>query len=245
MPTSINKIDNQLDNLQSILEPVLIKRYEIIKGKAERKEDFLKDESGKKELDEMTFENAPLYFTDALKGIVIIVMDKAKYFLENNELIIEDELKNIYKNIYQECITKLELYNKTNSIYVLLKLSTTEYIQKLRFNNYTDTLKSKEFYETFQRLHLLKSFSFRIYVRNMLTDLSHEMLASAIPIITFIGFIASISSYNDYNLFLLRILFAISISIASIPFLLLFIRILPILYLIKDASTIPFTQKHN
>ncbi len=65
MPTSINKIDNQLDNLQSILEPVLLKRYETIKGKAERKEGFLKDESGKKELDEMTFENAPLYFTDA------------------------------------------------------------------------------------------------------------------------------------------------------------------------------------
>lgn len=164
MPTSINKIDNQLDNLQSILEPVLLKRYETIKGKAERKEGFLKDESGKKELDEMTFENAPLYFTDALKGIVIIVMDKAKYFLENNELILEDELKNIYKNIYQECITKLELYNKTNSIYVLLKLSTTEYIQKLRFNNYTNTLKSKEIYEIYQILHLLKSFSFRIYI---------------------------------------------------------------------------------
>ncbi len=191
----------------------------------------------------MIFENAPLYFTDALKGIVIIVRDRTKFFLDEDELVIEDELKNVYRNIYQECNTKLELYYKTNSIYVLLKLSTTEYIQKLRFNNYGNNSKAKEFYEIYQRLHLLKSFSFRIYIRNMLTDLSHEMLASAIPIITFIGFIASISSYNDYNLFLLRILFATSISIVSIPFLLLFIRVLPILYLIKDASTIPFAQK--
>ena len=77
----------------------------------------------------------------------------------------------------------------------------------------------------------------------MLTGLTFDMLALAVPIITLIGLIASISDYKQYNSFMLRTVFAMSLSIAAIPFLLLFIRIIPILYLVKDASTIPFIRK--
>ncbi len=121
-------------------------------------------------------------------------------------------------------------------------LSTTIHIQNMRFNNHANNENTKEFYETFQRLHLLKSITYKIFIRNILTDLSYEMLASAIPIITLIGIIASISNYEIYNIFMIRALFALSISVASIPFLLLFIRIIPILHLVKEASTIPFAR---
>ncbi len=113
----------------------------------------------------------------------------------------------------------------------------------MRFNNSANNEKAKEFYETFQKLQILKSIIYGIYMRNTLANLSYEMLASAIPIITFIGIISSISNYESYDVSTIRVLFASSISAAAIPFLLLFIRIIPLLHLIKEASTIPFARK--
>ncbi len=188
-----------------------------------------------------------MYFSDAIESMMIVIRDKAKSYLHGNESSKEGEeeyeVKSICKNIYQECSSRLSSYSKTNSVYSLLMLSTTKYIQKMRFNNTNNNEKTKEFYETFQKLHLLKSIIYGIYMRNTLANLSYEMLASAIPIITLIGIIASISNYESYNVFMMRALFAISISAAAIPFLLLFIRIIPILHLIKEASTIPFARK--
>lgn len=63
--------------------------------------------------------------------------------------------------------------------------------------------------------------------------ISYEILISAIPIIAFIAAIASISKYVQYNILFIRILFAISLSAATLPFILLLVRNLPILHLIK------------
>jgi hypothetical protein len=238
MPSDINAMDSQLENVQNIIEPVLNKRR--------------RDNEKDKEYKSNTFENASIYFSDAIESMMIVVRDKAKSHLQDNEFPKEggrggqgegEEFKNICKNIHQECSSRLSTYGKTNSVYSLLILSTTKYIQKMRFNNNANNEKAKEFYETFQKLQLLKSIIYGIYMRNTLANLSYEMLASAIPIITFIGIISSISNYESYDVFTIRVLFALSISAAAIPFLLLFIRIIPLLHLIKEASTIPFARK--
>ncbi|MDP9015950.1 MAG: hypothetical protein M3M87_04235 [Thermoproteota archaeon] len=239
MPSNMNAMNSQLEHVQSIIEPVLNKRQ--------------KDNEKDKEYKSDTFENASIYFSDAIESMMIVVRDKAKSYLQDDESPKEgsggggkgeeEEFKNICKNIHQECSSRLSAYGKTNSVYSLLILSTTKYIQKMRFNNSANNEKAKDFYETFLKLQLLKSIIYGIYMRNTLANLSYEMLASAIPIITFIGIVASISNYESYDEFTLRVFFAISISSAAIPFLLLFIRIIPLLHLIKEASTIPFARK--
>jgi hypothetical protein len=87
------------------------------------------------------------------------------------------------------------------------------------------------------------NYSSKIYLRNLLSNLTYELLVATIPIIAFIGVISSISNYENYNIVLLRIFFSISISIAIMPFIILFIRTIPIVNLIKDLSDIPFSGK--
>lgn len=244
MPTGIKSMNTQLDNIQNLLEPIFKKRKREVGNEA-----AMENSTNKKDDKDRNnaFEDASLYYSSAMKSITILVKDKAKSYLNRDESSKEgekeDEFKCICANVFEECASKLSSYNKTKSVYNLLTISTTKYIQKMRFNGYADNENTKEFYQTFQKLHLLKSICYKIYIRNMLTDLSYELLASAIPIITFIGLVSSISNYGDYNTFMIRVLFATSISVAAIPFLLLFIRVIPVLHLIKEASTIPFARK--
>jgi hypothetical protein len=63
-----------------------------------------------------------------------------------------------------------------------------------------------------------------------------------IPVIIYFAVISAISNYESYDTFLLRILFALSISIATMPFVLLSIRTIPILHIIKGSSSIPFAS---
>jgi hypothetical protein len=102
---------------------------------------------------------------------------------------------------------------------------------------------SKNFHNLIKNLHILRNISSKIYLRNLLSNLTYELLVATIPIIAFIGVISSISNYENYDLILLRILFGISISIAIMPFIILFIRTIPIVNLIKDLSSIPFASK--
>ena len=246
MPTGIKSMNNQLDNIQNLLEPVFKKRKS--RGENEREMGNSNDKKDDEDKNN-SLEDASLYYSNAMKSIMIVVKDKAESYLNRDKLSKkeegegEDEFKYICTNVFEECASKLSSYNKTKSVYNLLTISTTKYIQKMKFNDYADDEKTKEFYQTFQKLHLLKSICYRIYIRNILTDLSYELLASAIPIITFIGLVSSISNYEDYNTLMIRVLFATSISVAAIPFLLLFTRVIPILHLIKEASAIPFARK--
>ena len=101
----------------------------------------------------------------------------------------------------------------------------------------------KNFYNLIKNLHILRNISSKMYLRNLLSNLTYELLIASIPIIAFIGVISSISNYENYNIVLLRILFSISISIAIMPFIILFIRTIPIVNLIKDLSDIPFSSR--
>ena len=103
--------------------------------------------------------------------------------------------------------------------------------------------KTLKLYETIKHLHVLRSICHRIYIRDTVATLSYELLVSTIPIIAFIAAVSSISNYEQYNILLLRILFAISLSTAALPFILLLVRNLPILHLVKSSSTIPFARK--
>lgn len=69
------------------------------------------------------------------------------------------------------------------------------------------------------------------------------MLAFAIPIIAFASIISAISNYELYNALHLRMLFAASMSTVILPFVLFFIRIMPVLQLIQGSSSIPFAQE--
>ncbi len=244
MPTGIKSMNTQLDNIRNLLDPIFEKRKSEVENEgAMENSNYKKDNRNKNN----PLEDASLYYSNAMKSIMIVIKDKAKSYLNRDRLSKEgegeDEFRYICTNVFEECDSKLSTYNKTKSVYNLLTISTTKYIQKMRFNGYAENENTKEFYQSFRKLHLLKSICYKIYIRNMLTDLSYELLASAIPIITFIGLVSSISNYGDYNTFMIRVLFATSISVAAIPFLLLFIRVIPILHLIKEASTIPFARK--
>jgi hypothetical protein len=88
----------------------------------------------------------------------------------------------------------------------------------------------------------LRNISSKIYLRNLLSNLTYKLLIATIPIIAFIGIISSISTYQNYNIFLLRVFFGISISILIMPFIILFFSTIPIVNLIKDLSDIPFAS---
>ncbi len=105
-----------------------------------------------------------------MKSIMIVVKDKAESYLNRDKLSKKEEEEGKFKcicaNVFEECSSKLSSYNKTKSVYNLLTISTTKYIQKMKFNDYADNEKTKEFYQTFQTLHLLKNICYRIYIRN-------------------------------------------------------------------------------
>ncbi len=185
--------------------------------------------------------------TDAVRGMIIIVRVLSKEAFENKimkeEKEQDSEFVNICNSLFAECISCLSLYKKTRHIFSLILISTTEFIQRFHFSIDADKEESaKAVYESLKRLHVLKSIGYSIFIRNTLASLSKELLISSIPVITFIGLIASISNYENYDILMIRILFTLSISIVAIPFILLFIRTMPILYLIKKSSTIPFSR---
>ncbi|MGD9671846.1 MAG: hypothetical protein AB7U98_00030 [Candidatus Nitrosocosmicus sp.] len=251
LPNNTSQVQEQLDNLEDLIRPILdmkendsthsentinvYKTADTIKGAK------LNDEQ--KEILSHAKENP----TDAVRGMVIIVSVLSKWAHENKRKVKEEEydskLPNIYHDIITECDSRLSLYKRTQHIFSLIAISTTDFIQRLHFsmNTYEED-NAKAVYESLKRLHVLKSIGYSIFIRNTLADLSRELLISSIPVITFIGLIASISNYENYNLLTIRILFSISITISAIPFILLFIRSMPILYLIKTSSTIPFSR---
>ncbi len=97
-------------------------------------------------------------------------------------------------------------------------------------------------YENIKKLHIIRNIGVRIYIRNLLANLSYEMLIFTIPVMVYIATISAISNYESYDTFLLRILFALSISTAAMPFILLLVKTIPILHIIKGSSSIPFAS---
>lgn len=232
MPTNMDNLNKQLDNVENIVRPVL---------KMTKEEDF-------RQAYDKILENATLYFTNAIESMIIVAKNHAQEVVRNsnnnNDGKENNELRKLSDGFIKEAEYRLSLYNKYKSPYNLITISTTYFVQKMRFASGTyANEKTNKLYETIKHLHVLRSICLRIYIRDTVATLSYELLISTIPIIAFIAAISSISNYEQYNILLLRILFAISLSAAALPFILLLVRNLPILHLVKSSSTIPFARK--
>lgn len=252
LPKDLSQVQDQINNLNDLLKPIQSVKEsnsrpsiarENTSENPEKIENIKLNDNEEKEILFHATEN----LTDAIRGMIIIVRFLSKQSIENKRKIKEEEyhsnLSTVYDGIITECNSRLSLYKKTRHIFSLIAISTTEFIQRLNFIINSDKKdNAKTVYESLKRLHVLKSIGYSLFIRKMLADLSKELLISSIPVITFIGLIASISNYENYSILMLRFLFSISITIASIPFILLFIRTMPILYLIKTSSTIPFSR---
>jgi len=250
MPKDLSQVHDQINNLTDLLKPVLNIQQSHYNSSRDTDEKYQNiDVIGKYKLDNDEKEillRATENVTDAIRSMIIVVKAISKQVFDIDERATKEhdsKLENVYDGIITECISRLSLYKETKHIFSLLIISTTEFIQKLHFNTSTDNNdNTNALYESVKRLHVLKSIGYSIFIRKTLADLSKELLISSIPVITFVGLIASISNYENYDIMMIRILFSISISIVAIPFILLFIRTMPILYLIKKSSTIPFSR---
>ncbi len=236
MPGSLEVLDKQLDRLASVLKPII---------KQQEKDEQQESSASYKK-------TATLYYTDAMKSMLLETKHFAESIVKNNDISKMQETskgqEKSFRNICTELISEVEkrvsLYDKYRSPYYLVITSTTGYVERIKFNQITySNEQAKEIFDVLKRLHILRNISVRIYIRNSLTKLSYEMLMSTIPIITFAAIIASISNYEQYNTFLLRLLFAASSSIVIMPFLQLFVRTMPILAVVHSSSSIPFEQK--
>lgn len=234
LPTNIKLLDSQLNRVETMIKPILSQNKE--------NEDWNNNLNNDKR---SFFDNVTRYYSDALKNMVIIVNDSANVIInkkeEGNTI---KKFQNVCKDICYECDSQLKKFNKTGSPFDLIKIDTTRFLVRLTLTldpNNDDN--SKNFYNLIKNLHVLRNISSKIYLRNLLSNLTYELLVATIPIIAFIGVISSISNYENYNIVLLRIFFSISISIAIMPFIILFIRTIPIVNLIKDLSDIPFSGK--
>lgn len=234
LPTNIKLLDSQLHRVETMIKPILSQNKE--------NEDWNNNLNNDKR---SFFDNVTRYYSDALKNMVIIVNDSANVIInKKEESNMIKKFQNVCKDLCYECDSRLKKFNKTGSPFDLIKIDTTRFLVRLTLTldpNNDDN--SKNFYNLIKNLHVLRNISSKIYLRNLLSNLTYELLVATIPIIAFIGVISSISNYENYNIVLLRIFFSISISIAIMPFIILFIRTIPIVNLIKDLSDIPFSGK--
>lgn len=237
MPTNVSSLNERLDELEDILKPVLNSSRDNIQQAYHK-----------------LFEKSTLYFTDAMESLIIVAKDHAQNIAINNindssmddrENNDEGELLSL-GNKFVKAEYRLSQYKKYKTAYNLISISTSYFVEKMRFISGTHKdEEAQRFYETIKRLQVLKSICQRIYIRDTLTMISYELLLSTIPIMAFIAAIASISNYEQHNILFIRILFAVSLSASTLPFVLLLVRNLPILHLIKSSSTIPFARKNT
>ena len=235
MPNNIEALEKQLDKISKLLQPVI--------NQMEKDQEQESSSSYKN--------SATLYYTDAMKSMlqesksiaesVLKNYDSSKKEFSNKQV---NNFRNICTDFIKEIDRRLSLYEKYKNPYYLVIISTTDFVERMRFNQVTHSNEqTKELFDISKRLHIIRNISVRIYIRNALTKLSFEMLMSTIPIITFAAIISAISNYEQYNTLFLRLLFAASSSIVIMPFLQLFVRTMPVLAVIHRSSSIPFTQK--
>ena len=254
MSMNRQSLENQLDKINSSIELLLTTdiNNNNIQHQPNKNKNNIVDNS-QKEQQFMVLFNIIHTYSDVLfttinniKSLVIQI----KYNNNNNTLEakssskLKEEIDNIYKEIIEELDYRLNIYKKYKTPYNLVRINTADSILKL--NLITKKIDNSEIihiYNIIKHLHVIRNIGSSIFIRNSLNNLSFELLVVTIPIIVFIGAIVSISDYNNHNTFLLRILFTISISIAIIPFIVLFIKTIPILYLLKEVSTIPYGSK--
>lgn len=234
MPENKDELDKQLNNIASLLHTLL-----------HPKENKKFDEETIKSLDPEERTNATKYYQDSIKSMIKI----SKYFAESlvikntsDNLILDLKTTKLLKNFIDQANSLLLANKKFRSSYALLLIPTTYYIQELNFNVKSNE-HINEFFNIIKSLNLIRNISSEIYIRNTLTNLSTDLLISIIPILVLTTAISSISNYEQYDSLFLRILFSINLSAVIIPFIILFLRLLPLLHIIRELSTIPFVKK--
>jgi uncharacterized protein YjfI (DUF2170 family) len=234
LPTNIKFLNSQLNRVETMIKPILSQNKE----NEELNNNLIQNKK-------LLFDNVTRYYSDALKNMVIIVNNSANIIANKKEKKKDliTNFQNICKDLSQECNNRLKRFRKTGIPFDLIKIDTTRFVVRFTLILDNNDEERKNFYNLIKNLHILRNISSKMYLRNLLSNLTYELLIASIPIIAFIGVISSISNYENYNIFLLRILFSISISIAIMPFIILFIRTIPIVNLIKDLSDIPFSSR--
>jgi hypothetical protein len=234
LPTNIKFLDSQLNRVETMIKPILSQNKE----NEELNNNLIQNKK-------LLFDNVTRYYSEALKNMVIIVNNSANIIANKKEKKKDliTNFQNICKDLSQECNNRLKRFRKTGIPFDLIKIDTTRFVVRFTLILDNNDEESKNFYNLIKNLHILRNISSKMYLRNLLSNLTYELLIASIPIIAFIGVISSISNYENYNIVLLRILFSISISIAIMPFIILFIRTIPIVNLIKDLSDIPFSSR--
>jgi hypothetical protein len=237
MPNSMEALERQLNKISNLLQPV------IKQGDKDEEQEPSAPASYKK--------SATLYYTDAMKSMLLESKNYAESIVKNYDNHKKELSSDKGKNFRDTCIDfineverSLFLYEKYKTAYYLVIISTTDFVERMRFDQFTySSEQTKGLFDILKRLHIIRNISVRTYIRNSLTSLSFEMLISTIPIITFAAVISAISNYGEYNTFFLRLLFAASSSIVIMPFMQLFVRTMPVLAVIHSSSSIPFTRK--
>lgn len=253
MPTNIKNLDKQVQKISDLLQPIIDLQNNHDSDKILNKYSISKEIRDNQTKNPQLFKDATIYFNAALESVFVIVMYQVRNILsttvfsddEKDEPVSKREFIQICKSMEKRITTKLNLYQENErNPYYLISIPSTNFIQELKFISFTFVNeKTKALFENVKKLHILRNIGVRIYLRNMLANLSYEMLILTIPVIAYVALIAAISNYEDYNTFMLRTLFAISISMATMPFVLLLVRTIPILHIIKGSSSIPFASE--
>lgn len=224
MPTNMESLNRQLDKIANLIQP-------------------LREEGGGVGGKQLDNNHPALYYTHAIKSMLKATKRQAEIAVNTvqNEV---DYSRQVYLDFANKIQSKLTMHDKYHSPFFLVSISTTNFVEWMKFYSHIhDDEQKEELFETAKRLHILRNIGVRIFIRNALTKLSYEMLAFTIPIIAFASIISAISNYELYNALHLRMLFAASMSTVILPFVLFFIRIMPVLQLIQGSSSIPFAQE--
>jgi hypothetical protein len=100
--------------------------------------------------------------------------------------------------------------------------------------------KVRIFFQSLLNLHSAKSTLMEIYIRSKIRKISYELIFSIIPVLVFIVLVGNITSPSQYyyggSQMLLRIVYSLALSVIFVPIFLLLLRIVPILFLLRNNS---------
>jgi hypothetical protein len=182
-----------------------------------------------------------LYYPDALEAMLRATKKQVETVISNIQLSgSEHHLSlQVYKEIINQINSKLETYTRHKNPFFLISIDTDAFVGKMKFaseyDNNKQTEREKELFETAMSLNVIRNNGVEIFIRSSLSKLSYEMLIFAIPTIIFIAIISTVS--DSSNTLYLRLLFATGMAAVALPFLLLFVRIMPILQLMTGSSS--------
>ncbi|MDQ3851210.1 MAG: hypothetical protein M3299_00070 [Thermoproteota archaeon] len=228
MASELKRLDEELNRIEDLLRP-------------------LKPKAGTVSTE--SFSYATRIATEAIYHTVQVASDMAERLIRNNKIVdVDPSLKSICQEFIEESEFRSTLFARTHSIYSLATISTTDFIIRLRFWTITAVADGnsgavKEFFETLRRLHVLRNIGSTIFIRHNIANLSYEMLLSTIPVIIVTAAVSFAFHYDKYDPTTVRLIYASTFSIATLPFILFAIRTIPIVHLTKSNSGLPFSSK--